>query len=243
MAGYLRTFLHLMATILIGLALLKPVYPASRPPESPPGEMLSDALEKLSLEHGIRIQGLAKTKLIPARPSQGDLREQLRQLLYDFNYAVIHSPEGGVERLLILGQKQAAPDPPEHIVLNTGRSGDHHVIQTKIHGPSGASAEVSLLVDTGASFVVLPASLIAQLELTPGELEDSAIQTANGRVDAKRGQLGSLQLGPEILRQVEAVFIEDSLLGAHGLLGMNVLGRYLMTIDDEKNRISLIKQH
>jgi hypothetical protein len=34
-------------------------------------------------------------------------------------------------------------------------------------------------------------------------------------------------------------FIEDGKLGGSGLLGMSVLGRYKMTMDDAENRITL----
>lgn len=224
------------------LALLSPAYGADDEIESPLERTLLEELKAVSAAHGILIEGLEKTSDFPARPVRGSLREQLQQLLFDFNYVLVQSPDGGVEKIFILNQKEAVPDIPEHIVLNTIRSGDHHVVEVIIQGPSRASMEVSLMVDTGASLVVLPASVLSKLGFSPDELESREIATANGRLQAKIGHLHSLEIGSEVIHDIGAAFIEDSLLGSNGLLGMNVLGRYLVTIDDRKNLITLIKQ-
>jgi len=39
---------------------------------------------------------------------------------------------------------------------------------------------------------------------------------------------------------VDTAFIEDAQLGGGGLLGMSVLGRFRVTIDDEHNRLTLV---
>jgi hypothetical protein len=38
---------------------------------------------------------------------------------------------------------------------------------------------------------------------------------------------------------VAVAFLDDDKLGNAGLLGMSVLGRYQLTIDDQENRITL----
>lgn len=227
------------------LGFLSPLYGAGDDPELLPDRMLLEELEGVSAEYGILIEGLEKTSAAPARSAQGSLREQLRQLLFDFNYILVQSPGGSVEKIFILNQKKAAPEPPEypeHIVLNTIRNGDHHVVRAIVQGPSRASIEVSLLVDTGASLVVLPASMLSKLGFSPDELESQEIATANGRLHAKIGQLTSFQMGSERMHAISVAFIEDSLLGSNGLLGMNVLGHYLVTIDDQQNLITLTRQ-
>ncbi|KFI23110.1 retropepsin-like aspartic protease family protein [Nitrosococcus oceani] len=242
----LRWFTGFILAGYLVLGVLGPLQGAAGDdPELLPGRTLLEELEGLSAEHGILIEGLEKTSAAPARFAHGSLREQLRQLLFDFNYVLVQSPGGGIEKIFILNQKKAAPEPPEYperIVLNTLRNGDHHVVQVLLQGPSRATIEVSLLVDTGASLVVLPTSMLSELGFSPDELESQEIATANGRIHAKIGQLDSFQIGSERMHAVNAAFIEDSLLGSNGLLGMNVLGRYLVTIDDQQNLITLIRQ-
>ncbi len=53
------------------------------------------------------------------------------------------------------------------------------------------------------------------------------------------GALRAMRLGKEEIEDVEVAFIDDALLGDTRLLGMNVLGRYRMTLDDESNRLTL----
>jgi clan AA aspartic protease (TIGR02281 family) len=96
-----------------------------------------------------------------------------------------------------------------------------------------------MLIDTGADTVVLPASMITPLGLNPAALSQREVQTANGRVQARIGTLDGLWLDGVRLASIEVAFLESDKLGTGGLLGMSVLGRYQMTIDDEKNRLTL----
>ena len=61
---------------------------------------------------------------------------------------------------------------------------------------------------------------------------------ANGKVDARVGKVQALWLGETRVTDIDVAFVEDAKLGG-GLLGMNVLGRYRMTIDDESNKLTL----
>lgn len=208
-------------------------------------ETLQDELKAIATKHDILIKGLDKIREISARPLiQGSLQEQLQSLLINFNYVFIHdAADSSIKEVLILSQKKAAPEIPDQIILNTTRKGNHHLVQVAVQGPNYASIGVSLLVDTGASLVVLPASIIPRLGFSSGQLENQKIQTANGLLDANIGQLNSLKIGAAIIYGVNVAFIADNLLGANGLLGMNVLGRYLVTINDQQNLITLSRQH
>jgi aspartyl protease family protein len=97
-----------------------------------------------------------------------------------------------------------------------------------------------LLVDTGASTVVLPNSMMEELGFKPNELRDGESQTAAGSVNVKLGQLYSVQVGHAHLRDVAVGFIDDDKLGEQPLLGMSFLGRFRLTIDDENNRVMLL---
>jgi clan AA aspartic protease (TIGR02281 family) len=99
-----------------------------------------------------------------------------------------------------------------------------------------------MLIDTGADLVVLPESMIDQLGLTESPFRQEQIQTANGMANAKIGKLQKLKIAGETVENVDVAFIADSLLGENRLLGMSVLGRYQVTIDDTSHSITLLKK-
>ena len=96
-----------------------------------------------------------------------------------------------------------------------------------------------MIVDTGASTIVLPSSLIARLGFDPDALASGIMETANRRVPGKKAVLASAEIGEAVERDVAVTFIDDSRLGGTMLLGMSFLGRFRMTIDDADNRITL----
>ncbi|OLE50463.1 MAG: hypothetical protein AUG01_00935 [Candidatus Rokubacteria bacterium 13_1_20CM_2_69_58] len=55
-------------------------------------------------------------------------------------------------------------------------------VAARLTGPTGRTATVDLLVDTGATLLVVPRALADQLELTT--LRAQAVQTAGGRKEA-----------------------------------------------------------
>ncbi|CAB1276097.1 retropepsin-like aspartic protease family protein [Candidatus Nitrosacidococcus tergens] len=206
-------------------------------------DSLAKELGEIGVREHILIKGLERTRDIAARPLvQGSLQKQIQKLLVDFNYILVHTADNQrIKEILILSEKTAAPPVlPNKIILNTTRSGTHHLVQASIQGVS-TTINMPLLVDTGASLVVLPASIMPKLGLNPNQLKDQEIQTANGALQAKLSRLKTLTLGSEKIPNVEAAFIEDQLLGSYGLLGMNVLSQYVITIDDQHNQIVLNK--
>jgi aspartyl protease family protein len=142
----------------------------------------------------------------------------------------------------------AAPvEPTWPLVIKTKRSFGHHVMRVSLEGPSGKEIQKSLLVDTGATEVILPASMAKSLGYDLDRLEETAVQTANGVIGAWRGKLTSLGLTgtdrSEVLRRVNVIFVSDSALGETALLGMNVLRNYNVTFVDSANEIRLDKRH
>ena len=195
-------------------------------------------LERLAANHGITIEGVHLVEQALMRPVRGTTIKRIQQLLADYNYVLTQDFDGTIERVVILGKKSGGPQP---IVLETTRRGNHHVVEATIGGYGSERLNVSLLVDTGADYVVLPDSIMDELNLDRELYESRSIQTANGKVDALFGPLPILQLGPERLIDVDVAFIEDERLDGTKLLGMSVLNRYRMTIDDKLHRITLIK--
>ncbi len=208
-------------------------------------------LERLMTEYGFETSGIEYTTDAVAHAEGTQLIERLRLLLENFNYVIVQSSAQRVERVLILGEKTAVTAPPTHdapsspstagadIVLPTQRQGAAHVVNATLEGMNKQQLQQPLLIDTGAEQVVLPLSLLARLGLNSATLRKRSVQTANGTVSAQIGRLPALVLGTERLTNVAVAFIEDQRLGGQALLGMNVLGRFRMTIDDANNQITL----
>lgn len=209
---------------------------------------LVNYLQSLARQQGFTLKG--KERLLPAtiRPPLGPAAQQIQSLLEDYDYALVHSANGAVRRLIIIGQKRAAPPPPpepsagaeEENVITTRRKGQHHLVPVELFGPDGKSQATELLVDTGASLVVLPLSYAGTLGLDSESFEARELQTAKGKLNARIGRLPQLRLGRDLISDVEAAFVEDTLLGDNPLLGMNIIGRYVFILDDERNELTLI---
>lgn len=137
-------------------------------------------------------------------------------------------------------------DGPKTVTLKTSRNGAHHIIRAALVGPNGHTQLVSFIVDTGATDVILPASMIALLGFRESELYAVSVQTAHGVTDGRRGFLRSLELGgpdvSDVIERVPVMFMSDEDTAGHALMGMSVLGRYTMTIEDDRDRIILVKR-
>jgi aspartyl protease family protein len=135
---------------------------------------------------------------------------------------------------------------PKTLVLKTTRSGPHHIIRAAVIGPNGHTQLVSFIVDTGATDMVLPASMIAKLGFRESELEAVGVQTANGVAMGQRGFLRSLELGgldhSDVIQRVPVMFMADADTGGYALMGMSVLNRYSMTFEDADDEIILVKR-
>ncbi len=221
---------------------------------------VAQELERLKAQYGFQIDDahLEITRESKGRAEGADLLGRLNALLDGFDYVIVQGTKG-VERVLILGSKAGYGGPPggtgavappadqapaepasgAEIVLESQRKGTSHALTLALEGDNGQKVQRVLLLDTGADFVVLPLSLIAQLGIQPAALRTQRVQTANGAVDAKLGTLAGVWLGGQRVPGVEAAFIEDSKLGGSALLGMSVLGRFRVTIDDAQNRVVL----
>ncbi|MCX2724154.1 retropepsin-like aspartic protease family protein [Roseibium salinum] len=101
--------------------------------------------------------------------------------------------------------------------ISRDRSG-HFVADAYLNGQP-----VDMLVDTGASYAVLPQSVAEHIGifLTESDFKYPA-QTANGTVYGARTLIDSLRIGSIRLRNVEAHVLKDASLRTP-LLGMSVL--------------------
>jgi clan AA aspartic protease (TIGR02281 family) len=216
---------------------------------------LAAELERLATANGFTVTGVQHTQEAMGRVDTEELYPRLRQLLSKFDSVIVQSPSGGVERVIILGPKVPVEAPPvaavpapegdttgeadDDVVVQTVRRGTSHAVQASLEGKNGKRVERTLVVDTGADFVVLPTSLLAALGLAAKDMQEREMQTANGKISARIGTLPALWLGDTRIPGVTAAFVDDAKLGENALLGMSVLGRYRMTIDDEQGRLTL----
>jgi clan AA aspartic protease (TIGR02281 family) len=196
-------------------------------------------LQSLATAHGFEVKGLANTEGETGRLRGEDLFQRLSNLLSGFDHVVVRKPDGGIERVIVLGKKAPLEERSFEILLDSKRQGNQHLVQVTLKGPGPAPVQTWVLLDTGADYVVLPGSMADSLGFPAEALESSQVQTANGKTEARMGRLESIQLGMAKEEGIEVAFIPDDKLGSSGLLGMSVLGRYTVTIDDNANQIRL----
>lgn len=200
---------------------------------------LADQLAALAQENGFSVEGLDRLSGEPGRGAAGDIKDRLKALLQGYNYVLVESRPGQIERLVITGIARSGGKPSSSTV-STLRVGVHHQVEAILVGPNGVPQTVSVLVDTGASTVVLPASMIAVLGFDAERLSAGISQTASGQVHTKTGTLSSVTVGPASAENVPVSFIADKRLNGAMLLGMSFLNRFRVTIDDERNEIVLL---
>ncbi len=204
---------------------------------------LRSQLRGVALFHGFSIKRLDLVDNTPAKELSGEVREQLKILLSDYSYVVLEETDGLIKSVKVLGRSEPDTEVPrvreDILTVTTTRRGGHHLVQAVLVGPAEIPQITSLIVDTGASTVVLPESLIEPLGFFAGELRHTSAQTANGKVNAKIGRLKSVTLDSAIAYDVPVMFISDERLGGNKLLGMSFLDRFRFTIDDANSQIIL----
>lgn len=203
---------------------------------------LRTQIQALAEHHGFTVVGLKKLAEEPAKSVEGAAGNQLRELLRNYNYLLIHDDLGHIDEVLITSRRRPATEVARGYQVKTIRRGGHHLVKAVLLGPSGVRRTASLIVDTGASDVVLPHSMSRQLGFNQAQLRDGWSQTANGRVRTKRGVMTSVQVGQVEAANVTVNFVDDEALGGVMLLGMSFLGRFEVTFDDENDRLVLVNK-
>ncbi len=191
--------------------------------------------------HAVRMIGLDVIEDEPARAIVGGgLTDQLDHLLSGYNYLLVPDGKGSAAVLRILGRGSEELDaPPKPVSVTTVRSGPHHLVSTVLTGRNGFRAELMMMLDTGATTIVLPDTLAARLGFTPDQLKPGVARTAGGDVALRLGRLSEVRVGTARAADVPVAFIDDRQIGAYGLLGMSFLERFQMTIEDAGSRLTL----
>ncbi|BBA33088.1 conserved domain protein [Methylocaldum marinum] len=219
---------------LTGLLLLGTI------PVAAESETLRARLESLATEHGFVVEGLEHLGYESARDTAGDLSVRLRQLLEEYNYVIMTEKPGAIGRLVITSAKTPTRARSLNAAIKTTRLGSHHQVDTVLVGPNGVALPVTLIVDTGASTLVLPESMMQELGFTPEMLQPGVSQTANDIVPIKAGILESVGVGPASAADVPVAFFPDDRLRGAKLLGMSFLSRFRMTLDETESELILL---
>ena len=202
-------------------------------------ETLRSQLEALAKETGVRIEGLDRVGNEPPRQNEGDVTQRIRALLADYNFMIV-GQNGRIERVAITSLKDVAPKPKSSGTVKTQRMGAHHQITATLSGPNNMDVVASLLVDTGATTLVLPESMIRQLGFSQQNLQNGISQTAAGTIPVKTGVLKSVRIGDVSAENVPVSFINDQKLNGARLLGMSFLNRFRFSLDDENSELQLM---
>jgi aspartyl protease family protein len=235
MANYRNSQKTWLIVIILAVASLFALASATQP------DTLRTQLENLAKEHRFHIDGLEQLGSEPSKQTEGDIRRQINSLLADYNFMIVG---GGVkiERVSISSLKNVAPKPKSSGAVKTRRMGAHHQVRALLYGPNDVEISTNLMVDTGASTLVLPESMIQSLGFSLENLRNSVSQTAAGQVPVKTGVLKSVRIGDISAENVTVSFINDQKLNGTRLLGMSFLNRFRFSLDDENNELQLMSK-
>jgi len=202
---------------------------------------LREQLHSLAVTEGFKIAGLERIgdELTP-RPLGNDPVGRLRILLQSYSYVVAYDAEGKITEIWVLERHPLPEAKSDQFRIESTRIGPHHLVEATLVGPTGAWRKLSLIVDTGATNVVLPSSMISQLDFGDTNLSDGWAETAGGRVKAKSGRLASVMVGQAMAQDVAVTFIDDELIGEKALLGMSFLSHFRLTIEEPGDGIILM---
>jgi aspartyl protease family protein len=96
----------------------------------------------------------------------------------------------------------------------------HYRAEAEVNG-----VKLKLMVDTGASMVLIPFEQVAEIGIDPNSLDFSMpVTTANGRSSVAPIRLSSIKIGPIVVFDVPAAVTRPGRLKT-GLLGMSFLDR------------------
>ena len=204
------------------------------------GDDLFSQIQALQNQNNFQVTGLERIQNIEKVVTSGNLEQQIKQLFAGYNHVVSRNKKGKIDRIVILNKKQKRKD--NRIVLPTLPQGNHFTVSVSLSGDGRVWQTLDMVIDTGADLVVLPESMIDQIGLSDSKFTLAKMQTANGVADAQIGQLKEVKIAGETVENVEVAFIADQLLGENKLLGMSVLGRYQVNIDDKAKLVTLIRK-
>ncbi|MCB9640517.1 MAG: clan AA aspartic protease [Myxococcales bacterium] len=129
----------------------------------------------------------------------------------------------------------------KRVALKYIRYGTSAVVPLRLGGE-----KLRFLLDTGASYLTLSRTTAERLgALPPRDAPVMVLQTANGKIRTRVGLLRELRMGKFRIRNVAFVLCDacaDDQRDVVGLLGLNILQRFLFTMDHQNGTILLEPQ-
>jgi len=113
------------------------------------------------------------------------------------------------------------------------KRGSHYLVDATLN----QHINTALMLDTGASFTVLPRTVFEQLTSAPQAIGSLTVNTANGKATAERYRIESIIIGQQQLKNFDILVI-DSHTG-YGLLGMNFLNKFKFNINQQTDQLEL----
>lgn len=132
-------------------------------------------------------------------------------------------------------------DSPSETVISTEMKNGHHFIEVAFTGPLDTRIETQLMLDTGATIIALPASMMEELDIAEEDTVPQYMRTANGAAQALISVLPLLEIGDQKIHDVDVAFLPDTRFSVTKLLGMGAIKDYKMTIDNQNETVTLVK--
>ncbi|OGH96438.1 MAG: hypothetical protein A2104_06760 [Candidatus Melainabacteria bacterium GWF2_32_7] len=125
----------------------------------------------------------------------------------------------------------------KRVVLNINDSNSALVVKdVVINSKLGAN----FILDTGATYTTISYNLARNLDLLRSDLPRVSVMTANGRINAPKVVLNSVEIDGLVARNVEVMILD---IGASkdisGLLGLNFIQKFKLTIDKKNGQLIL----
>jgi clan AA aspartic protease (TIGR02281 family) len=201
---------------------------------------VEETLHTLAEQHDLLILGIDKTMDAEAVISNESLPIMIKRLLNDFNYMEERDDKGDLLKVNIIGQKGAPSEQNGTTLVDTEQENGHHKIKVGLTGTNGVRHDVMLLVDTGADVVVLEEAMIDVLQLDRKKMTKQVVKTANGETEALKGKIPVVEIKNQKEKMIDAAFLSKDKLGGQQLLGMSMLGKFKITLDDLNGEMLLI---
>jgi len=115
--------------------------------------------------------------------------------------------------------------------------GSNMIVDGRVNGVAAR-----FIVDTGASFVVIPPSVAEKAGIKTKDAPRVTLKTVGGDISAPMVKLDSIKVGDADQSGVSAAVHQLGTSSGLGLLGMSFLDRYNMTVDRQGETLVLEKR-
>jgi len=137
------------------------------------------------------------------------------------------------EPLLMMPLSIVSGPKKKRLEISYTSRGGSMIVHGKVNG-----VPIRFVVDTGASLVSIPSSIAKRAGVSISDSRRVKLHTANGVTSAPLVKLDQVIADNIAITEVMAV-VQDLSVPDLGLLGMSFFGKHKMTIDHERNVITL----